>query len=120
MRSKHATSHLDDIFYALSDPTRRDILATLARGDANLTELARRSRLSFAAVAKHVKVLERGRLIRRDADRLDGRAFVFALRPRALATPVAWLEKHQAFWQARFAELETFVAANYAAAPPRR
>jgi DNA-binding transcriptional ArsR family regulator len=113
MRSRNATSPLDHIFYALSDPTRREILATLARGEANITRFAERSTLSFAAVAKHVKVLERGRLIKRKTDRLDRRAFVFELRPQPMQAGADWLEKHRQHWQARFAELEEFVKAHY-------
>jgi DNA-binding transcriptional ArsR family regulator len=113
MRSKQATSQLDHVFYALSDPTRRDILATLAHGDANLTQLAERSRLSFGAVAKHIKVLERGKLVRRSADPSDGRAVLFALRPQPMQAGIDWLEKHRQFWHARFAELDAFVQAHY-------
>jgi DNA-binding transcriptional ArsR family regulator len=113
MRSRNATTQLDHVFYALSDPTRRDILAALARGEANLTQLAEQSSLTFAAVAKHVKVLERGKLIRRRADRRDRRAVVFALRPQPMQAGIDWLEKHRQFWQARFAELEAFVGAHY-------
>ncbi len=113
MRSRNATSQLDHAFYALSDPTRRSILATLSRGEVNLTQLARRSKLSFPAVAKHVKVLERGKLIRRRADPRDGRAVIFELRTQAMSAGIDWLEKHRQYWQARFAELEAFVSANY-------
>lgn len=113
MRSKNATSPLDHVFYALSDPTRRDILAALSRDSSNLTQLAERSQLSFAAVAKHIKVLERGKLVRRRADRHDGRAVVFELRPQPMQAGIDWLEKHRNYWQARFAELEAFVSANY-------
>jgi DNA-binding transcriptional ArsR family regulator len=113
MRSRNATTQLDHVFYALSDPTRRDILAALAHGEANLTRLAAQSSLTFAAVAKHVKVLERGKLIRRRADRRDRRAVVFALRPQPMQAGIDWLERHRKFWEARFAELEAFVGAHY-------
>jgi DNA-binding transcriptional ArsR family regulator len=113
VRSKQATAPLDHLFHALSDPTRRDIVATLARGEANLTELADRSRLSFTSVAKHVRVLERSKLVRRRADRRDRRAVVFELRPQPMEAGINWLERHRQDWQARFAELEAFVSANY-------
>jgi DNA-binding transcriptional ArsR family regulator len=113
VRSKNATSELDHVFYALSDPTRREILATLARSDANLTELTERSRLTFAAVAKHVKVLERGKLVRRRIDRRDRRAVVFELRPEPMQRSIDWLEKHRRYWRERLAELDAFVKANY-------
>lgn len=113
MRSKNATSQLDHVFYALSDPTRRGILAVLAKGDANLTELAERSELSFGAVAKHVRVLERGKLVRRRVDPRDARAMLFQLRPQPMQAGIDWLEKHRQFWNARFAGLDAFVRANY-------
>jgi DNA-binding transcriptional ArsR family regulator len=109
MRSRNATSELDHVFYALSDPTRRQILSALSRGEANLTRLAARSRLSFAAVAKHVRVLERGKL----ADRSDGRAVVLELRPRPMKAGADWLDRHRCFWQERLAGLEEFVRDNY-------
>jgi DNA-binding transcriptional ArsR family regulator len=126
VRSRRATTPLDHLFHALSDPTRREILATLARREANLTELARRSRLSFAAVRKHVTVLERARLVRRRADRRDGRAVVLELRPAPLQAGAEWLERHRRFWQERLGELEAFVSARYvpgkgdAGGPPGR
>jgi DNA-binding transcriptional ArsR family regulator len=120
VRSKNATSKLDHVFYALSDPTRRDILATLARSDANLTELTERSKLTFAAVAKHVKVLERGKLVRRRVDRGDRRAVVFEMRPEPMQTGIDWLEKHRRYWRERFGELDAFVKANYVPSKGRR
>jgi DNA-binding transcriptional ArsR family regulator len=108
------------VFYALSDPTRRDILAALARSDANLTQLAQRSQLSLGAVAKHVKVLERGKLVRRRTDPSDGRAVLFALRPQPMQAGIDWLEKHRQYWQARFGELDAFVRAHYVPAEPDR
>jgi DNA-binding transcriptional ArsR family regulator len=113
VRSRSATSQLDHVFYALSDPTRRDILTALTRQQANLTQLAHRSKLSFTAVAKHLKVLERGKLVRRRIDQHDRRAVMFELRPRPMQTGIDWLEKHRHYWQTRFAELSTFVSANY-------
>jgi DNA-binding transcriptional ArsR family regulator len=113
VRSRRATSALDHVFHALSDPTRRGILAALARDDANLTDLVERSRLSFAAVAKHVRVLERGRLVRRRTDPRDRRAVLFALRTEPMRAGVEWLERHRRFWESRFGELDAFVEARY-------
>jgi DNA-binding transcriptional ArsR family regulator len=113
VRSRNATSELDHVFYALSDPTRREILSTLSRGEANLTRLAARSRLSFAAVAKHVRVLERGKLVRRRADRSDGRAVVLELRPRPMKAGADWLDRHRRFWEERLDGLEEFVRDHY-------
>ena len=113
MRSRDATAPLDHLFHALSDPTRRRMLATLARGEQNFTQLAGGTRLSPTAVAKHLKALERGKLVRRRPDRSDRRAVVFELRPRPLQAGIDWMEKHRRYWQERFDGLEAFVAANY-------
>jgi DNA-binding transcriptional ArsR family regulator len=112
MRSKNATAPLDHIFYALSDPTRRDILETLSKGEAGVTQLAEKSHLTLPAISKHLKVLERGELIERKEDEKDGRAFVLALRPQAMGKATDWLEKHRQYWNDRFDELERFIQAH--------
>jgi DNA-binding transcriptional ArsR family regulator len=112
MRSKNATALLDHIFYALSDPTRRDILVTLSKGEAKVGELADKSHLTLPAISKHLKVLEKGQLIQRKSDESDGRVFRLALRPQTMGTAVDWLEKHRKFWNDRLDELEKFMAEN--------
>ncbi|HVM31621.1 MAG TPA: metalloregulator ArsR/SmtB family transcription factor [bacterium] len=112
MRSKQATAPLDHIFYALSDPTRRDILETLSKGEARVGELAEKSRLTLPAISKHLKVLEKGRLIERKADEGDGRVIRLSLKPQTMGTAVDWLEKHRRFWNDRLDELEKFMAEN--------
>jgi DNA-binding transcriptional ArsR family regulator len=109
LRSKNATAPLDHIFYALSDPTRRDILAALSKADATVGDLAGRSSLTLPAISKHLKVLERGKLIHRKEDPDDGRAFILSLEPQALGKATDWLEKHRHYWNARFDELERFL-----------
>jgi DNA-binding transcriptional ArsR family regulator len=113
VRSKNATAPLDHVFYALSDPTRREILETLSQGEANISQLVEKSHLSFAAVSKHLKVLEKGHLVQRKADSQDGRAFVLQLVPQPMQKASDWLDKHREYWEARFAELDKFVAENY-------
>src|ERR1043166_2610169 len=112
MRSRSATAPLDHLFYALSDPTRRAILTRLTRGEANVTELVRCSRLSFAGVAKHLKVLERGRLVKRRSDRRDRRAFLYALRPEPLQEGAHWLEKYRRYWEDALDEVEGLLGAR--------
>lgn len=113
MRSKNATAPLDHVFFALSDPTRRAMLETLSKGESNISQLVEKSRLSFAAVAKHLKVLEKGHLVRRKSDGQDGRAFVIQLAPQPMRKASDWLDKHREYWEARFSELDKFVAENY-------
>lgn len=109
MRSKNATAPLDHIFYALSDPTRREILSVLSKGEAQISELAQRFDLTLPAVSKHLKVLERGNLIQRKAHETDGRAQVLSLKADQLDKATHWIEKHRQYWNARFDELEHFL-----------
>ena len=109
MRSKNATAPLDHIFYALSDPTRREILEVLSKGESQVGELAQRFDLSLPAVSKHLKVLERGDLIERHAHETDGRAQVLILKARELDKATHWIEKHRQYWNDRIDELEKFL-----------
>ena len=95
---------LDATFLALADPTRRAILARLARGDASVTELAAPFAMSQPAVSKHLKILERAGLISvgQDAQRRPRR-----LEGRPLAEASAWLEQYRATWEASFARLDS-------------
>src|SRR3954470_5918231 len=97
------TDRLDATFSALADPTRRAILARLARGDASVMELAEPFAMSQPAISKHLKVLERAGLISRGRDAQR--------RPcRLEATPLhdanVWLESYRELWEARFDALD--------------
>ena len=109
MRSKNATAPLDHIFYALSDPTRREILSVLSKGEAQMSELAHRFDLSLPAVSKHLKVLERGKLIQRKPHETDKRASVLVLKGEPLEKATDWLEKHRQYWNRQFEALEKFL-----------
>ena len=97
------TERLDATFAALADPTRRAIVARLARGEASVLELAAPFDMSQPAISKHLKVLERAGLIARsrDAQRRPCRLVVAPLRE---ATD--WLERYREMWEARFQELD--------------
>ncbi|HJR34469.1 MAG TPA: metalloregulator ArsR/SmtB family transcription factor [Gemmatimonadales bacterium] len=104
-------ARLDATFAALADPTRRAILARLARGDAAVTELARPFKISQPAISKHLKVLERAGLVTggRDAQR----------RPRRLATaPLAeatgWLEEFRRIWEGNYRRLDALLEEMHA------
>ena len=87
---RHAAAPvLDQVYGAIADPTRRAILTLLAAGDENVGGLAGRFPMSFNAVSKHVKVLERAGLVRR---RVQGREHVLRLEPRPLREASRWLE----------------------------
>ena len=95
---------LDRMFHALSHPARRTMLRTLAAGTPrNLTELARPLRMSFPAASKHVRVLERARLVRR---RRVGRTHVCRIEARPLAEAERWLETYRRVWEGQFNRLD--------------
>lgn len=94
---------LDRVFAAVADPTRRAILARLAKGPATIGDLARPFPVSLNAISKHVKVLEDAGLLRR---RVVGRRHFCAAEPRALDNAAAWLAHYRAFWTVRLDALE--------------
>lgn len=109
---------LDAVFMALADPTRRAILARLAQGEASVNELVEPFALSQPAISKHLKVLERAGLVARgrEAQRRPRR-----LEAAPLGAASAWLENYRAFWEARYARLDSVLAALVAAGKrPRR
>jgi DNA-binding transcriptional ArsR family regulator len=94
---------LDDTFAALADPTRRAILARLAKGEASVLELAEPFEMSQPAISKHLKVLERAGLIARgrDAQRRPCRLVGSPLRDAS-----DWLARYREFWDESFDALE--------------
>lgn len=97
---------LDATFAALADPTRRAILARLARGEASVAELAEPFAISQPAVSRHLKVLERAGLISggRDAQRRPRR-----IEAAPLAEANAWLEDYRRLWEANFGRLDSLL-----------
>ena len=100
---------LDQVFSALSDPTRRAILAQLARKAATITEIAAPFAVSLNAVSKHVMVLERAGLVRRE---VAGREHHCRLETAPLRRADAWLEHYRKFWELRLGALERHLVAQ--------
>lgn len=98
---------LSATFSALSDPTRRAILARLARGEASVNELAEPFDISLPAVSRHLKVLEKARLITRAREAQWRRC---RLAPEPLKEAAEWVERYRAFWDSRFDQLDKFLA----------
>src|SRR3712207_5144752 len=98
-----APSGLDLTLAALADPTRRAILRRLATGEARVPEVARPFGISLNSVSKHVRVLERARLVRR---RRVGREHLLAFDPAPLDEAAAWIAAQRAFWADRLDDLE--------------
>jgi len=95
---------LDDVFAALSDPTRRRILEQLTLGEATVGELAEPHEMSVQAVSKHVRKLEAAGLVRR---RREGREVHCRLEPEPMRRAVSWIEEQRRFWEVRLDRLET-------------
>jgi DNA-binding transcriptional ArsR family regulator len=102
-KSQPRPQDLDRIFQALADPTRRAILRTLTHREQGITEVARPFRMSLAAVSKHVKVLERAKLVNR---RKEGSFSFLALNPAAMKTADQWMEFYRQYWDGRLASLK--------------
>ena len=107
VRHRSPADYLDRLFGALADATRRDILARVMDSDASVSELAARYRMSFAAVQKHVAVLERAHLVTK---RRDGRAQRVAGNPDAVRRANRLLEHFEQIWQAHISRLDELLA----------
>jgi len=98
---------LSTTFSALADPTRRAILARLTEGAATVNELAEPFEISLPAISRHLKVLEKARLITRERE-AQWRRCRLAAEP--LKDAAEWVERYRAFWDARFDALEKMFA----------
>ena len=93
---------LDRTFAALADPTRRAILARLAKGEASVTELAEPFDMTLPAVSKHLKVLQQAGLVARGRERQWRPA---RLDPEPLKEVAEWVERYRGFWGERYDRL---------------
>ena len=103
---KYSSELLDRTFGALADPTRRGILAQLAKGEECVTELARPHAMSLAAVSKHLTVLEKAGLVKR---RRDGRVHSLALEAKPMREAQAWLDRYRKFWEGNLDQFEKYL-----------
>lgn len=103
---KYNSARLDATFSALSNPTRRAILARLSKGDISVTELAHPFKVSLPAISKHLRVLERAGLLEQDK---DGRVRHCHLVTRPMRDAVNWIEFHRRFWEQRFDALAEYL-----------
>jgi DNA-binding transcriptional ArsR family regulator len=110
MVEQHAAA-LDRVFGALSDPTRRAMLRRLAGAERTVGELAQPFDMSFAAAAKHVKVLEEAGLLSRT---IEGRSHRCRIEAGPLVQADRWLAYYQRFWSARLDDLETALSRHSA------
>jgi DNA-binding transcriptional ArsR family regulator len=101
------SEHLDLLFGALADATRRRIVERLAVGEATVTELAAPFSISLPAISRHLKVLERASLITRSQ---QGRWRSARLSPMSLADAQTWLSRQEQLWAERFDRLDDHLA----------
>ena len=97
------TIELDTIFASLADPTRRDILARVARGELSVGDIAAEYDISFAAISKHLNVLASAKLV---VKRREGKKQMVSLSPEALHSADEYLEQYRQLWGQKFNKLD--------------
>ena len=101
-----SSTQLDHTFRALSDPTRRAILARLTRGDVSVTTLTAQSSLSQPAISKHLRVLEDAGLVSRHR---EAQRRLCRLEPGPLREASRWLSSYREFWTQSFENLDALL-----------
>jgi DNA-binding transcriptional ArsR family regulator len=96
-------TYLNEIFGSLSDPIRRDILRRLMNAQYTVSQIAQDYEISFAAVAKHLKVLEKAHLIMKER---RGKEQIVSIAPQALKDASYYLAQYEALWNYRFEALD--------------
>lgn len=118
---EYQPAKLDAVFRALADPTRRAMLQRLAEGQTSVGELAAPFDMSLAAASKHIRVLERAGLVRRD---VRGRTHLCSLDARPMHGGLEWMKYYEQFWTRRLDDLEEALRAEDSAtdgsAQPRK
>jgi len=97
------TMNLDTVFGSLADPTRRDILRRVARREQSVGQIAQHYDLTFAAVSKHLQVLEKAKLVTK---RRRGKEQMVNIAPGALASADEYLEQYRELWERQLDRLE--------------
>jgi DNA-binding transcriptional ArsR family regulator len=97
---------LDSIFASLSDPIRRDILSRVSHAELSISDLVAEYTISFAAVSKHLKIMERAKLI---VKRKEGKKQMVSIAPDALRSADEYLEQYRRMWQSRYDKLDRVI-----------
>jgi DNA-binding transcriptional ArsR family regulator len=100
------TLNLNSIFGSLSDPTRRDILRRVATEELSVGEIAKPYDLTLAAVSKHLKILEKAKLVIKHR---RGKEQIVQLAPQAFADADEYLKHYRQLWETRFDSLEDYL-----------
>jgi len=107
VQTELSEAEIDRVFHALATATRRDILRRTIDREQSVSDLARDYEMSFAAVQKHVAVLEEARLI---VKRAEGRERLVRANPEMIARARALLARYEELWRARIARLDDLLA----------
>ena len=97
---------ISNIFHALADPTRREILKLVAKEQRQAGELAQVFSMSFPAVSKHLKVLEKAKFIKRE---VDGRIHRFYFQDKTMKEAYKWIKFYEKFWLKNLDQLDEFL-----------
>lgn len=103
------SNQLNEVFASLSDPTRRDILERVGKRSMNVGQIAQHYSMSFAAVAKHIDVLQRTGLVTKTR---HGKEQVIALNPASLAAASHYIEQYREMWEQRLDSLDRYLKAQ--------
>lgn len=106
---KHGEAHLDAVFGALADSTRRGILESLSDGELPVSELAAPHDMSLPGFMKHLRVLEDAGLIQRTK---EGRVVSCELSAAPMKAAAAWISRYEKFWTARLDSLARYLKRN--------
>lgn len=109
---KYASSRLDGVFHALSDPTRRAFVREVSGGPKSLGALAERSSVSLPLATKHLAVLQKAGLV---STTKDGRVRTCRFEPGAMQEANEWIRKYEHFWEAGLARMAEFMEAGWEA-----
>ncbi|TIP76001.1 MAG: winged helix-turn-helix transcriptional regulator [Mesorhizobium sp.] len=109
MRYEGPSADLDRTLMALADPIRRRILQRLAASEARVTDVAAEFSISLNSVSKHIRLLERARLIKRN---VSGREHILGFRPEPLSEAQQWIAAQQAFWASRLQAIDDLLTAE--------
>lgn len=99
-------NQLDLVFSALSDATRRGMLAQLALGEANISQLAEQYEMSQPAISKHLRVLDKAGLIKR---KKKGREYLIRVNPEPIEEAQTWIGYYARFWKEQFDAVEDYL-----------
>lgn len=98
---------LDQVFQALANPTRREVVARLGRGPAPMTELAKPFKMALPSFLQHLQVLEKCGLVK---SKKEGRVRTFELIVEPLEEAENWMTNHRRQWETRLDQLDAFLA----------